>query len=317
MKFKRISYILFLVGITIFMYPHAMKIFFEVQSGSEITEYENAMEHLTDEEIHTYIEEVEAYNEYIANKPIERIPDPFTPVTSRSETAVSSGEARGIEESAAGLRVKPKNVSTSGPFAYIDIPRISQKLPIYLGATDANLAKGVGQIERTSLPIGGLGTHSVIAGHRGFSRSIPFFRYLNQLVVGDRFYIHVLDRTLTYEVFATEVILPDEREKLSIDPEKDLVTLLTCEPYRANTHRLLVYAVRIDGDESFGKSGDKGDMAGNSGVLSVNYTREVEVSSEVRIDKIISYVVGLVGSVLWIITFILLLRTFRRSPKVE
>ncbi len=315
MKFKRVSYILFLTGLTIFMYPHAMKIFFEVQNVSEINEYENAMEHLTDEEILTYIEEVEAYNEFIANKPVERIQDPFTPVTSRSETASSSGETGSIAGGVAGAGVNPKNVIASGPFGYIDVPRISQKLPIYLGATDANLAKGVAQLERTSLPIGGLGTHSVIAGHRGFNRSIPFFRYLDQLVVGDRFYIHVLDRTLTYEVFATEVILPDEREKLSIDPDKDLITLLTCEPYTVSTHRLLVYAVRVDGEGPFGESTEKNSIVRNSGVLSVNYSRETNVSREVRFDKITSYVVVSIGSVLWIVTFILLIRTFSRTPK--
>jgi len=316
MKFKRISYILFLIGLTVFMYPHAMKIFYEVQSVGEISEYDNTMEHMTDEEISAYVEEMEDYNDYIANNPLERIPDPFTPVTSRSEIAASSGEAGGEVGGVTGSSVKPRSVSASGPFAYIDIPRISQKLPIYLGATDANLAKGVAQLERTSLPIGGLGTHSVIAGHRGFNRSVPFFKYLDQMAIGDRFYIHVLGRTLTYEVFAIEVILPDEREKLSIDPTKDLVTLLTCEPYKVNTHRLLVFAARVDGEGSLGKSEDEKNIVSYSGVLSVNYSRELAVSSEVRFDKIISYIVVAVGSVLWIVTFILLLRTFRKSPKV-
>jgi len=314
--FKRVSYFLFLVGLTIFMYPHVMKIFFEVQSDIEITEYDNTLEDMTDEEISDYIEEMEDYNDYIANNPLVRIPDPFTPITSRSEIAASSGETGGEVGGMSGSGVKPRSVSASGPFAYIDIPRIGQKLPIYLGATDANLAKGVAQLERTSLPIGGLGTHSVIAGHRGFNRSVPFFKYLNQMVIGDRFYIHVLGRTLTYEVFAIEIILPDEREKLSIDPTKDLVTLLTCEPYKVNTHRLLIFAARVNGEGSLGNSDEEKNIVSYSGVLSVNYSRELAVSSEVRFDKIISYIIVVVGSVLWIVTFILLLRTFRRKPKV-
>lgn len=317
MKLKRVSYILFLAGLTVFMYPHAMKIFFEVQSVSEITEYDNTMEHMTDEEISVFIEEMEDYNNYISNNPLDRIPDPFTPITSRSEIAVSSGETGGTAGSTSGGSVTPRSVSASGPFGYIDIPRISQKLPIYLGATDANLAKGVAQLDRTSLPIGGLGTHSVIAGHRGFNRSVPFFKYLNQMVVGDRFYIHVLGRTLTYEVFAIEIILPDEREKLSIDPTKDLVTLLTCEPYKVNTHRLLVFAARVNGEGALGNGEEEKSIVSFSEVLSVNYTRAVSVSSEVRFDKIISYIVVAMGSVLWIVTFVLLLRTFRRRPKVN
>lgn len=309
MKLKRISYIIFLIGLSIFMYPHAMKIMFELQSESQISEYDNIMEHMTDEEIRIYLEEVEAYNEYIANEPAERISDPFTPITERSETASVTNESV-----SSSVRVQPRNVISSGPFAYIDIPRISQKLPIYLGATNDNLAKGVAQLDRTSLPVGGVGTHSVIAGHRGFNRSVPFFKYLDQLVPGDRFYIHVMNRTLTYEVYATEVILPDEREKLKIDPEKDLVTLLTCEPYRVNTHRLLVYGIRVGGEEALGKGEDINDIR-RQGVLSVNYAQEAAVSNEARIDRAVSYIVVGAGSVLWFITLLLFIRTFRKKPK--
>ncbi len=310
MKFKRLSYIIFLVGLTVFMYPHAVKLFFEVKSVGEISEYDNALENMSDEEIDGYIEEMEAYNKYIANEPIERLSDPFVPVTTRSEIAAIPDKVSGSVAA-----VQPKKVSVTGAFGYIDIPRISQKIPIYLGASNENLAKGVAQLEGTSLPIGGIGTHSVIAGHRGFNRSIPYFKYLNQLVPGDRFYIHVLNRILTYEVVGTEIILPDEREKLVIDPEKDLVTLLTCEPYRVSTHRLLVYAVRVDGEKPIGKGDENRDSIGESEVLSVSYSKELAVSNEVKYDKIISYVVVGVGSVLWIFTFILLLRSFRKRPK--
>ncbi|HCW74021.1 MAG TPA: class C sortase [Clostridiaceae bacterium] len=308
MKLKRMSYILFLAGITILMYPHVMKIFFEVQNVTEIAEYENLMEHMTDEEIRANIEEVKAYNDYIAREPEKKVSDPFTPIATR-------GEVDSAPVAAAGSS-KPKKITSVGPFGYIDIPRISQKLPIYLGATDENLNKGVAHVDRTSLPIGGVGTHSVIAGHRGFNRSIPFFTHLDQMVTGDRFYIHILGLTLTYEVIGVEIILPDEREKLNIDPEKDLVTLLTCEPYRSNTHRLLVYAMRVDEGEASGEVRKDEHGEGYSGVLSESYTREMPVSSEVKFDNMISYIVVGVGSVLWVAVFILFLRTFRKKADV-
>lgn len=310
MKYKRISYILFLIGLSVFMYPYVVKLMFEVNNITEFNEYENIVEHMSDEEIRQFMEEYEQYNDYIANNlPVQELEDPFVPSTTRTPGTVS------VLEQQTTTTIEEKNV-LSGPFGYLEIPKIREKLPIYLGGSLGNLAKGVAQLDRTSLPIGGVGTHSVIAGHRGYYRGVNFFKYLNKLEVGDRFYIHVYDKTLTYEVTGTDIILPTEREKLSIDPEKDMVTLLTCEPFRVSTHRLLVHAERVGG-ETLGQKQHEDIKSGYSGVLSVNYTSETTISSEVRNDKLISYAVVGIGSVLWITTFILLLRTFRRKPKVQ
>lgn len=39
------------------------------------------------------------------------------------------------------------------------------------------------------------------------------------------------------------------------------------------------------------------------------------VNREVQMDMILSYVVVGIGSILWVITFILFIRTFRKKPK--
>lgn len=313
MKLKRISYLIFLIGLSVFMYPYVIKVFFEVQNISEFNEYENIVEHMSDEEIKQYMEEYERYNDYIANKlPVQELDDPFVPNTTRTPDTISvlneqSEQSTAVEKSTVGV--------ASVPFGYIEIPKIREKLPIYLGGSLENLAKGVAQLDRTSLPIGGVGTHSVIAGHRGYYRGVRFFKYLDKLEVGDRFYIHVYNMTLTYEVTGTDVILPTEREKLSIDPDKDMVTLLTCEPYRISTHRLLVHAVRVGGEQTLEEDERGKKEEGDRGVLSISYNREMTVNREVQMDMMISYVVVGIGSVLWVITFILFIRTFRKKPK--
>ena len=68
--------------------------------------------------------------------------------------------------------------------------------------------------------------------------------------VGDEFYVHILDRTLKYEVDQIEVVLPSEINSLRIVDGEDLVTLLTCTPYGINTHRLLVRGKRVDYDDT-------------------------------------------------------------------
>lgn len=52
-----------------------------------------------------------------------------------------------------------------GVMGYIEIPAIDVKIPIYHGVSEKVLRKGVGHMETTALPIGGKGTHSVLAAH--------------------------------------------------------------------------------------------------------------------------------------------------------
>ena len=128
--------------------------------------------------------------------------------------------------------------------AYITIPKINVYLPIYHGISDNVLQSGVGHIENTSLPIGGPGTHCVLPGHTGLSRT-KMFDDINKLELGDKFYITVLGKKLVYEVDKIIVVEPDNKDAIKIEPNKDYVTLLTCTPYMINTHRLLVRGVRV------------------------------------------------------------------------
>ena len=57
--------------------------------------------------------------------------------------------------------------------------------------------------------------------------------------------IHVLGRTLIYEVEQRLTVKPEDLSALKIDPVQDYCTLVTCTPYGVNTHRLLVRGHRI------------------------------------------------------------------------
>ena len=98
--------------------------------------------------------------------------------------------------------------------------------------------------KNTALPIDGTGTHAVLTGHRGYAGA-KLFTDLDQLVMGDCFYLHVLDKTLTYEEDQILVVTPDQTEALKPVEGQDFVTLLTCTPYQINSHRLLVRGKRI------------------------------------------------------------------------
>jgi sortase A len=105
--------------------------------------------------------------------------------------------------------------------------------------------KGAAHITGTSLPVGGKGTHSVIAGHRGTLRH-NMFLHINELNTGDTFEVQTLDKVMTYRVSGSKVVLPNEVDSLSIQENKDLVTLVTCLKYPMNYKRLLVYGERVN-----------------------------------------------------------------------
>lgn len=137
------------------------------------------------------------------------------------------------------------NVDNNGMMGYISIPKIDIKIPIYHGTSSDILQKGVGHLEGSSIPIGGENTHTVLSAHRGLPSS-RLFTDLDQLKVGDTFYIHILDEVLAYRVNQVLVVEPSDIDFLQIVKGKDYVTLVTCTPYAINTHRLLVRGERIE-----------------------------------------------------------------------
>ena len=127
---------------------------------------------------------------------------------------------------------------------YIDIPKINVYLPVQHGTDADTLERAVGHVVGTSLPIGGSSTHAVLSAHSGLASS-KLFSDIDQLAVGDTFYIHVLGEVLAYKVDTINTVLPTDTSLLQIEDGKDQVTLVTCTPFGVNTHRLLVRGHRV------------------------------------------------------------------------
>lgn len=165
---------------------------------------------------------IESYNNTLLNSN-SPVTDPLGDNSSDTSFVVASGD-------------------DSSVFAYIDIPKINQKLPIYLGATDDNLDLGIAVIQGTSIPIGGVNTNSVIAGHTGDFEK--YFSDITQLEPGDEISITNRWETLHYRVTGNKVIFPNQEEYLAVVPGKDLITLLTCYLVSPEDDRILVFAER-------------------------------------------------------------------------
>lgn len=127
----------------------------------------------------------------------------------------------------------------------LEIPAMELTMPVYLGASDAHLAAGAAVLGNTSAPTGGDNTNCVIAGHRGW-RGADYFRHIDRLQVGDTVTLTNLWENLTYTVADIQIIQPHEVEKIKIQSNRDLLTLLTCHPYASGgKQRYVVYCERV------------------------------------------------------------------------
>ena len=136
------------------------------------------------------------------------------------------------------------NLSGTGMMGTISIPKINVNLPIYHGVEEEVLVNGVGHLPESSLPVGGENTHCLLTGHRGLPNAKLFTR-LDEMEIGDLFFVTVCGEKLAYQVSEIEIIHPEDVEGLGIQMERDLVSMITCTPYGLNTKRLVVTGERI------------------------------------------------------------------------
>lgn len=183
------------------------------------------------------------------------------------------------------------NITGEGTMGYVEIPKISVNLPIYHGTGNDSLDRGVGHLLGSSLPVGGSSTHSILTGHSGMA-SHKMFTDLEQLIVGDVFYLHILDEILAYQVIEINTVLPHDTSFLGIEHGEDYCTLVTCTPYGVNTHRLLVRGSRIPYEEA-------------EILVEEIQTEEVETSTWEQ-----QYIRGLVIGLLVLLALILLILIF-------
>lgn len=220
---KILVILIFIVGFGIMLYPAVSSYYNGLRFTMQAESYEAGLVDLTEEEIAAEWERARVYNENLSGDPVH---DPFVP---------GSGSAL------------PENytecLNVDGVMGVVEIPKLGITLPIYHGTSEEVLRKGVGHVEGSALPVGQKGCHPVLTGHRGLPEAELFTR-LDEMEVGDYFYLHILDEEFCYKVDQITVILPEEIEELTAYQEHDYVTLLTCTPYGVNTHRLLVRGER-------------------------------------------------------------------------
>lgn len=223
----------FIVGLSIFFYPIISNMFSTKEHHTIVSDYSEKVKQMEEKQLALEKEKAFEHNEKLSRSEVDFV-DPFSDMKSGEETS-------GNKSYYDALNINPSMGS-------IEIPKINVNIPIYHGTREEVLSRGAGHLENSSLPSGEPGIHSVITAHRGLPSS-KLFRNLDKLVIGDQFSIRVLDETLTYEVHDINIVLPHETDWLQINEDENIVTLLTCEPYMINTHRMLVTGHLIPNEE--------------------------------------------------------------------
>ncbi|MGI5906911.1 MAG: class C sortase [Candidatus Pararuminococcus gallinarum] len=222
--------LLFLGGLALLVYPRMTDRLYrdEVQSQKEAFEKQIEDEEITlpdseDLPFEELYQELQRRNEKLYTEKQKDLADPW------------SYEQPGIDLTEYGLE--------GNIVGFISIPKMEVELPILLGASRENMAKGAVHLTQTSYPIGGQNSNSVIAAHRGYSKT-DMFRHIEKLELGDEVIIENFRETLIYKVVELRVIDPTEVDQLLIQEGRDMVTLFTCHPYRHNYQRYVVFCER-------------------------------------------------------------------------
>lgn len=225
--------LLLLLAAGLMLYPFLANYMFEHRAGSIVSTVEKSAENMQDSVQQKAVEAAEEYNKIIASGHVT-LTDPF--LADQTEEHVEDYDSLLC-------------MTEDGIMGVVEIPSIDVSLPIYHGTSPEVLEKGVGHLEGTSLPVGGVSTHTVLTGHTGLS-SAKLFTDLTELEEGDLFFLKVMGETLAYQVDQIKVVLPTELDDLAVVHGEDYCTLLTCTPYGVNSHRLLVRGVRTDYQEA-------------------------------------------------------------------
>ncbi len=211
-----------------------------VERSTEVSAYSAQMSSTPLDERRRDVARARAYNDALGPGPLT---DPWGDRGTQASTAHDAYLRLLGGQQHPGRKVAGQNV-----IGRIRIPAITVDLPIRHDADEASLAKGVGHMYGSSLPVGGPGSHAVLAAHTGF-RGRTFFDRLPELNVGNTFGIEVAGAASTYRVDRKSVVEPWQLEAVARVPGADHVTLVTCyTPPGRHKMRLLVRGTRTDGE---------------------------------------------------------------------
>lgn len=218
------------VGLVLLTYPTAASWITQYNQSKIVQDYSRAVE-LSDPKPFEQIRRAHEYNAALNSGAVLE-----------ANTNIPTGAGRSSDESLDYFSLL--NATPTGLIGRIRIPSIDLDLPIFHGTSDQVLESGIGHLQGTSLPVGGIDTRTVLTGHRGLANA-EMFTNLDKVANGDTFSIEVFDQVIVYRVVDIKIVDPSQTEAIRVEPGRDLATLVTCTPLGINSHRILLTGERI------------------------------------------------------------------------
>ena len=176
----------------------------------------------------------------------------------------------------------PNSSNSVGQEPKLIIPKINVDAPVIYGVGNDNasqlkaMAKGVAHF---SIPganaVPGQNGNTVLSGHSsndlfdtGDYKFI--FAQLDKLKQGDVIYANYNGTRYTYNVTRTEVVMPNQVNRVQIGADKPMLTLITCVPLGTAEKRLLVFAEQISPDPAKAEPPSKEETPSKDAVLPRN-----------------------------------------------
>jgi len=197
------SKFLIIIGLLIFLYPTASKLFYEQRQKNIKASWEQSI---------------------LAINEVDR---------GELENNNLDGDILASEPQKTTTKISPA-AKTEG---ILIIEKINLSLPILQGATAKNLNISVASIDYTA-KAGQYGNH-VITGHRSHSYGRLFNR-LEELDVGDLIQVEQKGGVFTYQVTEKLFVKPEEIWVMEGSRDKKEISLITCHPMINPTLRLVI-----------------------------------------------------------------------------
>ena len=168
---KTLSLLLMIAGVAIFLYPDVATLLQDRNSEKYIEDFE---------EIYKTDDQKDGDGEEEQERPFQ---DLYDAIVAYNENIYETGQKDFKDAWCYTQSPVIIDCLENELFGYIEVPSMDVKLPLYIGASEYNMARGRHSHGQTSIPIGGINTNSVIAGHRGYAGA-PFFRYIENVKLG-------------------------------------------------------------------------------------------------------------------------------------
>jgi sortase A len=231
-KRKWLSTILIILGIGIAAFPLADRLYASYWQDKLLAAYEE------DLQLEIVAPEL-VESDYFALQAIYESEDNPELINLESDTTEALSE--GASEVATESTTDKTKIADKSVIGKIKIAKIDLIMPVLLGATERNLNRGAAIIAGTSDfdEIGNVG----IAGHRGRSYGI-FFNRLNELAEGDVIEVTTNNKVYKYTIYKIHIVEPTDVSVLYRNDSDKILTLVTCDPIKNPTHRLIVHALQ-------------------------------------------------------------------------